>query len=589
MSLVGFVVAAFAFAGVALAFRSHQRTSLLVGMVGLVVVVVSAIAMDPAQSALIGGAGLVTSAYLRLFLVLGSLVGLGLAIISVAAGTRRDAPAVTLATLGAAALTLALTDAPGAVIVATTGGLFGVLVTLAPSGGRAGATVGIREARAVVVAGTMAIAGTAWIGGDLGQIPAQPVVVGLAYLAVGLAVAIRFGAIPFHLWAAHLADAVPETALPILTVIGPASLAVVALAWTNASVAPLSLDVEAMRAIVLAVAVASIVLAGLAALVQDDIEHVVGYSIVGDAGVVLLALAALDPAASGPAQTWILAFLVTRSAFAAWAAGIRLAFLTGRIGELGGWAIRSPILGIAFALVAVASVGFPGLAAFDARTQLVGLALDGPLALIVLLGTLSPLFYYGRLLVVGLSRSDRAVPPTASWRPRIVRPDLTAPQTWLRTSWSDNRAFSAALVAAMLGLLALTTAAGAFGGPATAAAGLPPRVGAVGPSVATYSFGASTQRSISRSYSNSSSGRNQSASSVAAASGLSEAWTMFCAVSRAKSPRMVPSAASCGRVAPLIARTTAIAFGPSNARATSGAETMNPTNPAKNGFSRWVA
>ena len=482
MSLAGFVVAAFTFAGVALAFRFYERTSLLVGMVGLVVVVVSAIAMDPAQSVLIGGAGLVTSAYLRLFLVLGSLVGLGLAIIGVAAGTRRDAPAVTLATLGAAALTLALTDARGAVIVATAGGLFGVLVTLAPSGGRAGATVGIREARAVVVAGAMAIAGTAWIGGDLGQIPAQPVVVGLAYLAVGLAVAIRFGAIPFHLWAAHLTDAVPETALPILTVIGPASLAVVALAWTNASVVPLQLDLGAMRTVVLAVAVASIVLAGLAALIQDDIEHVVGYSIVGDAGVVLLALAALDPGAWVPARTWILAFVVTRSAFAAWSAGIRVAFLTGRIGDLGGWAIRSPILGIAFALVAVASVGFPGFAAFDARTQLVDLALDGPFAAIVTLGTLSPLLYYGRLLVVGLSRSGGGVPPAAARRPRIVRADMTAPRVWLRTIWNDNRAFSTAVVAAMLSVLAVTTAAGAFGGPASAT-GLAPRVDVSGQSM----------------------------------------------------------------------------------------------------------
>ena len=61
---------------------------------------------------------------------------------------------------------------------------------------------------------------------------------------------------------------------------------------------------------------------------------------------------------------------------------------------------------------------------------------------------------------------------------------------------------------------------------------------------------------------------------------------MFCAVSSAKSPRIVPGAASCGRVAPLIARTTAMAFGPSSASATSGPEMMNSTSPAKNGFSR---
>ena len=50
-------------------------------------------------------------------------------------------------------------------------------------------------------------------------------------------------------------------------------------------------DLGPERAIVIAIAVASIVLAAIAAFVQDDIEHVVGYSIVGDAGVVILALA----------------------------------------------------------------------------------------------------------------------------------------------------------------------------------------------------------------------------------------------------------------------------------------------------------
>ena len=85
------------------------------------------------------------------------------------------------------------------------------------------------------------------------------------------------------------------------------------------------------------------------------------------------------------------------------------------------------------------------------------------------------------------------------------------------------------------------------------------------------------------------SGWNHSASSAAAFSGLSEAWTRFWAVSRAKSPRIEPGAASCGRVAPFIARTIAIAFGPSRAAATSGARVMKSTRPAKNGFSRWTA
>ncbi|MGZ8437756.1 MAG: proton-conducting transporter transmembrane domain-containing protein [Candidatus Limnocylindrales bacterium] len=479
MSLTAYLAVTLGFAAVALATRSRPPLSTALGLAGLVAAAVAAYALNPAELVAIGGTGLVTSAYARLFLVLGSLVGLGLAVTGLATGTRRDAPMVTLATLGIAGLTLTLADPRTAVAAATAGGLFGVWLTLAPGDDRVGATLGIRELRAVVVAGTMALAATAWTGRDLTQLAAQPVVFGLVYLAFVLAVAVRFGAIPFHLWAARLTDAAPETALPIITVLAPASLAIVALAWTDASIAPLLVDLEAERTVVLAVAIASIVFAALAALLQDDLEHVVGYSIVGDAGVVLLALAVLDPAGWAPARIWILAFVVTRSAFAAWAGGIRAVFHSGRIDDLRGWVMRSPILAVAFGLVVIAAIGLPGLLAFEARASLVSLALDGPVATLVFVATFAPLTYYARLLVVGLGRPSRPEPPT-DWRPHVLRLDLTSPVAWARSTWDLNRAFSAAVIATLLGVLALATSVGAFGG-ADAAAAVPS--GLEGPSV----------------------------------------------------------------------------------------------------------
>jgi NADH:ubiquinone oxidoreductase subunit 2 (subunit N) len=383
---------------------------------------------------------------------------------------------VTLATLGIGALTLALSDPRLAVIAGTTGGLCGALLTVGLGGDRAGATVGIRDLRAVVVAGGLAIAATAWIGRDLSQLDAPPVVFGLTYLALAIAVAIRFGAIPFHLWAARLTDVVPDVALPVVTILAAAPFAIVGLGWADDVIAPLLIDLGAERGVILAVAVASIVLAALAALLQDDIEHVVGYSIVGDAGVALLALVALDPAAWAPARIWILALVVTRSAFAAWAGGLRVIFGTGRIVELRGWVVRSPLLAAAFGLIVVAGVGFPGLAAFEARSALVELAADGPLTAVVLIGTLAPLAYYGRLLSIGLARPDGPRDPEIDWRPRVARLDLTALGAWWRTTWSANRAFSSGLVAVLLGLLALATSAGAFGGPVAAAGVGPGRV-----------------------------------------------------------------------------------------------------------------
>ena len=129
----------------------------------------------------------------------------------------------------------------------------------------------------------------------------------------------------------------------------------------------------------LAIAVATIVLAAVAAFVQDDLEHVLGYSIVGDAGVIVLALAIVGPDAWRPVAMWILGFIVARGAFAVWAAGIRAGFFTGRVADLRGWARRSPILAVAFVLIAVASVGFPGLASFEARASLVRQAVIAPL------------------------------------------------------------------------------------------------------------------------------------------------------------------------------------------------------------------
>jgi hypothetical protein len=473
MSLIVFVVVTLGSAGLAIALRARHRWALGAGLVGLIAAVVAAVAIDPSETLVIGGSGLATSAYLRLFLVLASLVGLGLTIAGRAAGTRRDAPAVTLTVLGSAALTLGLVDPRLAVLAATTGGLFGVLITLTPRDGRAGATVGILETRAVVVAGALAIAATAWLGRDLSQLEAQPVVFGLAYLAFALAVAMRFGAIPFHLWAARLTDVVPETALPVLTAIAPASLAVVALAWVGSSVAPLAVDLTPERYVVLAIAVSTIVLASVAAFVQDDLEHVLGYSIVSDAGVIILALAVVGPDALAPGRTWILLFIVARGAFAVWTAGIRTGFFTGRVADLRGWARRSPILAVALVVVALASVGFPGLASFDARAALVDMAVVSPVSTVLGIVVLVPLIYYGRLLVIGLSRPDRIGEPLMAWQPRVARPDPSAIRHWVRRTWDGNRAFTTASLALLLAVLALATAAGAFGGPAAAAEPVP--------------------------------------------------------------------------------------------------------------------
>ena len=473
MNLLVLLAVVFVGTAAALLTRPWPRIASAIGLIGLAAAFIAALALDPTVRLDVGGTALVSSPYLRLFLILGAFTGLLLSLIAVAAGNRRDGPAVTLGTLGAAALALSMPDPRVAVLAITAGGMLGVLLTFVPIGARVGAGVGLRDLRAVVVAGAMAIAATAWIGRDLQDLVAQPVVFGLAYLAFALAVAIRFGVIPFHIVVARLTDAVPETGLPILLALGPASLAIVGLAWVDASIAPLPVDVGAERAIVVAVAAASIILATFAAWIQDDLEHVVGYSIVGDAGVVMLAFAALDPAARTPGRTWILAFVVTRSAFAAWAAVVRLSFGTSRLPDLRSWAMRSPLLAAGLVTIIVASVGLPGFAAFEARSELVDLAIDGPLQAIVLIATLAPILYYLRVLGIGVRGLDIASAPIVDWRPHWPSMDLTDARGSVARLSAANRVIGVTALTLVLAVGALLTSIGAFGGP-EAAAGLPP-------------------------------------------------------------------------------------------------------------------
>jgi NADH-quinone oxidoreductase subunit N len=415
------VVAAIAGTG-SLILRANRGWSTTIALAGMVAMAGTAIAMGPNASIEIGGTVLAGSAWLRLYALLGSVVALGLIVVDVAAMHEPDVPGVLVIGIGAAVLALALPDPGLAVVAATAGGLAGVLVA-APLGAAARAAfVGVRELRALAIAGALAILATAWLARPLGALAAEPAVFGLAYLAFGTAVAIRFGAIPFHLWAARVADAAPGIALPLLMAWGPAAFAAVALVWIDRSVAPLVLPLATERALIGAIGAVSIVLGLLAAAIQDDLEHVVGYSIVADAGVAVLGLAALDPAAWEPARTWLLIFVVGRSAFAAWAVAIHGGFGTRRLPELAGWARRAPVLALALVLIAAASVGWPGFIAWRARSALIDLVLPAPIAVLVTIAPIAVLAIYGRILLVGVRRPSAAVGEGRGERPHWPGP-----------------------------------------------------------------------------------------------------------------------------------------------------------------------
>ena len=151
-------------------------------------------------------------------------------------------------------------------------------------------------------------------------------------------------------------------------------------------------------ALVIVVAAATLVLGAVGAWLQDDLEHVVGYSIVQDAGFVLLGLAVGGSAAHEATRSWLLILVAAKTAFATWAIVVQGRFHTARLPELDGWVRRSPLLGVALVGIVVATLGLPGLLAWNVRSSLVQGATGGPLRYV--------------LLAAGLARSRT----TAAWR-----------------------------------------------------------------------------------------------------------------------------------------------------------------------------
>ena len=322
----------------------------------------------------------------------------------------------------------------------------------------------------------MAIAATAWIGRDLSELAAQPVVFGLAYLAFALAVAIRFGAIPFHAWAARLTDTVPENPRCRSSRPGrrrPSRSC--ALAWTDASIAPLLVDLDAVRVVVL----------------RRHRQRSCWRRWRPGSRTTSSTSSATRSSATPASSSWPSRPSIrrpghrrgsgsspsssSRSAFAAWAAAIRTDVLhRPRLGDLRGWAIRSPLLGLAFVLVVLASIGLPGLAIFEARVGLVGLNFEGPLA------TDRPA---GHARAARLLRAPRRHRRRAAGRPDRRRgadadrsSDRSTSRTcvgWYSRTWSDNRAFAATGATLLLTVLAVIVSAGGLGVTEAAVSGPP--------------------------------------------------------------------------------------------------------------------
>lgn len=379
---------------------------------------------------------IVLTGYMRLVIALWALdaaIVIGLAWLLGGLPALRGLLAGTLIAIVLATVALGATDLVLGVVAGAGTGLAAVAVVLASDRAAAiraaahelrvslGAGALLLVAVAVSpVAAALSLAATSGGAGVGGGVTAAPVggeaggVLGLASLAIAFGVAIRLGIVPFHLRVPRLTDVVSPAAVPLLIGWIPLPLAVAGLAVIDHLVSPLALNLEGERWIMVLVAMVTLGAAALAAYLQDDLRHAVGYLVIADGGLVLLGFAALDPGAWGPARVWLVVLAASKTALAAWSAVAESRFGTRSLPDIRGWVRRSPILAAGFVLTAVATFGLPGWVAFQARGDLARFAAAGPVETLLILAGFLTLPTYLRVLAIGFgpasSRVNRAAP-----------------------------------------------------------------------------------------------------------------------------------------------------------------------------------
>ncbi|WP_062076984.1 NADH-quinone oxidoreductase subunit NuoN [Demequina globuliformis] len=228
---------------------------------------------------------------------------------------------------------------------------------------------------------------------------------GAVMVVVGLM--FKIGAVPFHSWVPDVYQGAPT---PVTAFMGAATKAAATAALVRVmylAFYPLEWELSWMF---WAVAIASMVVGTVVALVQTDVKRMLAYSAVAHAGFILVAFAGLTPEALTALPFYLLTYgLATIGSFAV-ISQVReraedggVAAEAVRLGQWAGLGRRSPLLAGAMALFLLSFAGIPLTAGFIGKFEVFSAAVAGgawPLVLIAVLASAVAAFFYVRLIVL---------------------------------------------------------------------------------------------------------------------------------------------------------------------------------------------
>lgn len=258
----------------------------------------------------------------------------------------------------------------------------------------------------------------------IGLVDAPPAGYSLGLVALLAGLAFKAGAVPGHFWLPDAAQGSGVTAAAFVTTV-PKIGAVLAIARVVGTLDGL---LVAAGWAVAVLAAASMTVGNLAALGQDDVRRLLGWSAVAQVGFLLMAAAAVTTPAALPALGLYLAGYAATNlvAFAVAAAHPD----RRRMADWAGLAHDHPVSATALVIAMLGLVGTPPTAVFVGKLTVFSAAWDAGWYWLVVLAavlTVVSLAYYLRWIRAAFARPEAAVRPAD--RPRPVRPAVVVAVT----------------------------------------------------------------------------------------------------------------------------------------------------------------
>jgi NADH-quinone oxidoreductase subunit N len=221
---------------------------------------------------------------------------------------------------------------------------------------------------------------------------------GLALMLVGLG--FKVAAVPFHMWTPDVYQGAPTPITGFMAAAAKAAGFAALLRILLTGLASRRLD---WQPIIWVLAVASMLVGSVLAVVQSDVKRMLAYSSISHAGFILIGLQAGNPIGLSGSLVYLFAYaLIVLGSFAV------ITVVGGRgdahhgLDDYRGLARRSPFLAIAFTVFLLAQAGIPATSGFIAKFGVIRAAADAnsyAIAIIAMLVSVIGAFFYLRLIL----------------------------------------------------------------------------------------------------------------------------------------------------------------------------------------------